>query len=302
MSNTEMRSPQDHDASADVEPVATDRAGFKNILCAVDGTRGSMAAVAMAAALTGPDGHLTLLAVTAVTGSGADEAAAISPSRAERVLRDAQRTARQAGVACSAVLDPGGPPVEVILERAVSQDLLVIGAPAGSRLVGMIVGGLAASFGGRLAGGVAAPALSRLTTPVLFVRDGGAGPLRGRRILVASDGEDGSERLVELAGAVGAAQGARVTLVNAIVTESKISPRAIEAQGRKLEAIAPGSGEPLVEPGKPWDVILGAARNTDAALVVIGSRGLGGLRAFGSVSRRVVHDAPCSVLVAPPAR
>ena len=38
---------------------------FTNILCAVDGTRASTAAVRMAASLAGSDGHLTLLAVTA---------------------------------------------------------------------------------------------------------------------------------------------------------------------------------------------------------------------------------------------
>jgi nucleotide-binding universal stress UspA family protein len=34
--------------------------------------------------------------------------------------------------------------------------------------------------------------------------------------------------------------------------------------------------------------------------VMMGSRRLGGLRAIGSVSRRVAHDAPCSVLLVPP--
>ena len=49
-------------------------------------------------------------------------------------------------------------------------------------------------------------------------------------------------------------------------------------------------------------MILDAAEHTDAALVVMGSRRLSGVHAFGSVSRRVVHDAPCSVLVIPPGR
>ena len=34
-----------------------------------------------------------------------------------------------------------------------------------------------------------------------------------------------------------------------------------------------------------------------ASLVVVGSRGLGGVRALGSVSERVAHRAPCSVLI-----
>jgi nucleotide-binding universal stress UspA family protein len=79
-----------------------------------------------------------------------------------------------------------------------------------------------------------------------------------------------------------------------------MNPRAIQAQARALKQIVPDAGEPLVEPGKAVEVILKAAKSSNAALLVMGSRRLAGLHAFGSVSRRVVHDAPCSVLVIPP--
>jgi hypothetical protein len=65
----------------------------------------------MAAVLAGPDGHLTLLAVTAVSGSGAYTAAAIGPGRVDLVLSNAKRIADDAGVPSSTVVDPGGPPV-----------------------------------------------------------------------------------------------------------------------------------------------------------------------------------------------
>lgn len=39
------------------------------------------------------------------------------------------------------------------------------------------------------------------------------------------------------------------------------------------------------------------AGSTQASLVVIGSRGMTGLKALGSVSERVAHRAPCSVLI-----
>jgi nucleotide-binding universal stress UspA family protein len=261
---------------------------FTNILCGVDGTRASTAAVRMAAALAGPDGHLTLLAVTAVSGSGAYAGAAIAPKRADLVLRNAKRIADRAGVRSTRAVDPGSPPVEVILARARAHDLLAIGAPATSWLGGMLIGG------------VATVALSHFTTPMLVARRFAVGSLRGREILLASDGEEGSARIVELSGRLGASQGARVTLVNAIGAESKMNPRAIQAQARALKQIVPDAGEPVVEPGKAVEVILRAAKNSNAALLVIGSRRLAGLRAFGSVSRRVVHDAPCSVLVIPP--
>ena len=66
---------------------------FTNILCAIDGTRTSTTAVEMAASLAGPGGHLTLLAVTAVSGSSVHATAAISPSRADLALKDAKRIA-----------------------------------------------------------------------------------------------------------------------------------------------------------------------------------------------------------------
>jgi nucleotide-binding universal stress UspA family protein len=115
---------------------------FENILCGVDGTRTSTAAVEMAATLAGPGGHLTLLAVTAQTGSGAYSMAALSPGHAELVLRNAKRIATKLGVPASTVVDPGSPPVEVILERATEHDLFAIGAPAVSWLGSRRVGGL----------------------------------------------------------------------------------------------------------------------------------------------------------------
>jgi nucleotide-binding universal stress UspA family protein len=289
MTKTQTSQPRKHKSAPQADSQASAPASvFPNILCAVDGTRTSTAAVRMAAALAGPGGHLTLLAVTAVAGSGAYASADISPKRAELVLNNAKRIADDAGVPSSTVVDPGRPPVEVILARACEHDLFAIGAPATSWLGGMLIGG------------VASVALSQFTTPMLVVRRSFTGSLKGHQILVASDGEKGSDQLVELAGRLGASRGARVTLVNAPGAESKTNARAIQAQARALALAVPDAGEPLIEPGKAWDVIEDAARQTKATLVVIGSRRLSGVRAFGSVSRRVVHDAPCSVLVVPP--
>jgi nucleotide-binding universal stress UspA family protein len=277
-------SRQRKSASTHLDPTPV----FETILCAVDGTRASTAAVKMAAILAGPGGHLTLLAVTATQGSGAYAMAALSPSRAETVLANAKHVAKRLGVPASTIVDLGGPPVDVILERAAEHDLFAIGAPVVSWL------------GNILIGGVAATALSRFTTPMLVASRSFSGTLHGRQILVASDGEESSERIVRLAGRLGQSQGAKVTLVNAVGAESKINPRAIQAQARALRAMLPDAGEPWIEPGKARDVILTAAKATKADLVVLGSRRVNGLHAFGSVSRRVVHDAPCSVLVIPP--
>ncbi|MGA3361441.1 MAG: universal stress protein [Solirubrobacteraceae bacterium] len=258
---------------------------FANILCAVDGTRASTAAVRMAVCLAGPRGHLTLLAVTAARGSGVQATAAIAPGRVAQVLARAKRVADEAGVPATTIVDPGHPPARVILERAADHDLLALGGPATSWLGGMLVGG------------VASEALSRFTTPTVFVRASFRGPLQGRRIVVASDGLEGSDEIVALAAALGVDQHAPVTLVHALGAESKMRPHAIQAQAEALSKA--GASASLIVPGRAAPVIIAAVKSTGAAIVVIGSRRLGGLQAFNSVSRRVAHDS-CSVLVLPP--
>jgi nucleotide-binding universal stress UspA family protein len=119
--------------------------------------------------------------------------------------------------------------------------------------------------------------------------------------MVASDGLDGSDRIVELAGALARDQHAAVTLVHALGSESRMHPHRIAAQVDALERSGVGVRRPLIEPGRAVPVILAAVKSTKAAIVVIGSRRLGGLQAFNSVSRRITHDS-CSVLVLPPLR
>jgi nucleotide-binding universal stress UspA family protein len=57
---------------------------------------------------------------------------------------------------------------------------------------------------------------------------------------------------------------------------------------------------PLLVEGRPAEEIIRAAARTHADLVILGSRGMTGLKGalLGSVSRRVARHAPCSVLVA----
>ena len=54
----------------------------------------------------------------------------------------------------------------------------------------------------------------------------------------------------------------------------------------------------LVE-GRPADKIVETAKLESCDLIVIGSRGLGGIKEFflGSVSDRVADEAPCPVLI-----
>jgi nucleotide-binding universal stress UspA family protein len=57
-----------------------------------------------------------------------------------------------------------------------------------------------------------------------------------------------------------------------------------------------------VRDGNEPGALLTLAREEDAALIVVGSRGLGAVRSalLGSFSRSVLADAPCPVVVVPP--
>ena len=60
-------------------------------------------------------------------------------------------------------------------------------------------------------------------------------------------------------------------------------------------------GDRRVLSGHPADAVVACARETDAAMVVVGSRGRGAIRSavLGSVSDRVAAKARCPVLVVP---
>jgi nucleotide-binding universal stress UspA family protein len=134
-----------------------------------------------------------------------------------------------------------------------------------------------------------------------------------KRILVAVDGSDGSrhavERAIELAGATKAA-----LIVLEVIEDFGPLPGIYEAPpagvdrvqwvadqrfakvADLLDAVA---HERVIEEGYVPETICSVAARENADLIVIGSRGLNaaGRALVGSVSDRVVHHAPCAVLV-----
>lgn len=276
---TQTGSPH-HEMSAP-EPV------FGDVLCAVDGTRGSLTAVRQAVALAGAQGCVTLLAVSAVTGSGRYRGAAIDPVRVNRVLEVASQLAHEAGVRCTRVAEARGAPSKMILRHASDHQLLAMGAPTMSWLGGLFTGGVAESV------------LRSFTTPLLLARPAPQEQPFGRRILVASDASESSDVFVELGASLALQLGGGVMLVHAVGVESKARPHKIERQVRSLEARVADAYEVHVEAGAAHSVIAGIAAHGQASLIVMGCRRLDGLRAVGSVTERVIHDGPCSVLVLP---
>ena len=150
-----------------------------------------------------------------------------------------------------------------------------------------------------------------------------------KRILLATDGSECAESAGLVAVDLANRSGAELHVVYAF---EFVSPRefagvalrmrspsegvkhaqsVLDEQVGRIEEMGGGVADTLLLTGSPVDQILCAAEETDAGLVVVGRRGLSGVKRLlmGSVSEGVVHHARCPVLVVcgdgdvwPPAR
>jgi multicomponent Na+:H+ antiporter subunit G len=151
-----------------------------------------------------------------------------------------------------------------------------------------------------------------LATPARAAATGEPGERRSqvRTIVVGYDGSEPAQRALERAAALAGEEGS-VTLVTA-VSILPASPGAAPGGGDELEEqkrVLQDGGARLAELGvdvrlvealaDPAQAIIDAARRLDADLIVVGTRGrnVAARVLQGSVSTRVVHGAPCDVLV-----
>jgi nucleotide-binding universal stress UspA family protein len=133
-------------------------------------------------------------------------------------------------------------------------------------------------------------------------------------ILCATDGSDHAAKAVAIAADLGRRYNARVIILTAYdpLPKELGTPYFENLIGRRLKAaeelvnaataVIKGEGiTPIVEmlEGPAARAILEVARTRRCDLIVMGARGLGpfGAMLLGSVSTRVVHEAPCPVLL-----
>jgi nucleotide-binding universal stress UspA family protein len=153
-----------------------------------------------------------------------------------------------------------------------------------------------------LSGSVATRLLHRAESPVLIARTAPTARPFPRELLVASDGSPASQEALRLAGAIARRYHGDVSHLHAGIADAE-RRRALSEEAVALEEATGTPPVVLMEEGPAHEAIVTRTRERQCSLVILGSRGLGGLRALGSVSERVGHDAPCSVLVVrPPAR
>jgi nucleotide-binding universal stress UspA family protein len=243
---------------------------FRRIVCGVDGTPESTTAVEQAARLKDADGELLLvsaanLALAAHAGMGASHAAELAQQDAESALAEARRLAPSA---TERLVD--GNPADVLLREAEQATLLALGTHGRRRSVA------------HLLGTVAARVIRDAPTSVLIAR-----PTRDSKwpqsIVAGVDGSAESGVAFGVARQVAERFGA--TLRAAASTKDHLDEQAAREIAPGLEEDARGAVEVLVE------------ASGSADLLIVGSRGLHGLKAVGSVSERVANQARCSVIV-----
>ncbi|MFW6067709.1 MAG: universal stress protein [Myxococcota bacterium] len=136
-----------------------------------------------------------------------------------------------------------------------------------------------------------------------------------KHILVPVDGSEGSRRAVVTAIGLAEAAGASVTLLE-VIEEAGPLPSyderpppgdtrehwLSEERWEPIRDLLQGTDVPWerrVERGYPAQRIVEVAEKGEFDLIVIGNRGMSAIGRFlvGSVSDKVVHHAPCSVLV-----
>ena len=251
-----------------------ERAVFHRVLCGLDTSLEGLEALRQADALQGERGDLRVvtaldLAVTVHAGWTAMSASSGLRADAERALSAAQ--AEVPGATCRLV---EGRPDQVLLAEArrTGATLLAVGTHGISRPVGIALGT------------VTTIVLHEAPCSVLVARARPAKNALPRSIVAGIDGSDESAAAWKVA--------------RSLADRLQIDAVPVTARPSKdvdLAAVHAISEDAVLEEGEPVETLLSAAQA--AELLVVGSRGLHGVRALGSVSERLAHRASCSVLV-----
>jgi nucleotide-binding universal stress UspA family protein len=257
----------------------------RRLLCGVDGSRGAAEAVRQAVTLAGSGGHVDFALVEWTSGHGATSQASVAPARAAVALEEAARVAKDAGVVSATRTVRSNDPASALVELALEADLLVVGASRHSRAGGIVLG--------RVSTAVA----HRSPCDVLIARPEPHEHPFAERVVIGFDGSEPARRAAAIAGEIARRQGSHLTVAS-------FWPSTAERRHATSEVVVAltelTGNEPVVVSGDgaAHERLAQLAIGLEASLVVVGSRGLTGVSALGSVSERVAHAVPCSVLIA----
>jgi nucleotide-binding universal stress UspA family protein/predicted transcriptional regulator len=261
---------------------------FDRVVCGIDGSVEGLEAARQAARLA--EESLTLVAAVdpwdlVMSGGSTAERGRLpsEPGGADRLRADAASAleAARGAIETSCAIESKlieDRPADSLLREAerVEATMIAVGTHGRGRLVGIALGSVATAV------------VHRAPCSVLVARPLETGAEFPGSVVVGVDGSPESARACLAARELRERFGATTRFVLSVPGGDLDAAQAIAAPD-EIVAIPEG----------PVPALLGAAR--DADVLVVGSRGLRGLRALGSVSERVVHAAPCSVLVVRPA-
>ena len=279
---------------------------FKRILCAVDFSESSTAALAVAAEFAQASGSLLLCHVVgrdsrprAARLRNAGEAFEETRAGRERDLEQARRGVAAKVAAAEALVIVASSVWDALTSEAANwrADLVVIGGGERHNVMG--------STSERV--------VRHAPCSVLAVARSGCAL---ERVLCAVDFSGPSREAMTVAADVAGKHGARLTLLHVVSNQERalaapaavlggaldacqhaaetLRGWAVELQPRARSVVAVAVAE-----GRTADAIVGAARNHNADLMVVGTHGRTGIQRalVGSVAEEVVRWAECTILV-----
>lgn len=258
---------------------------IRRLLLAVDKMPGSRLAATLAIGLAQLSRAMItgLAAIEPNWGNGT--VVRMDESEARRLLTELVEAGDAAGIEVATMIREGQAP-DVVVAEATTHDLLVLGRDARFW-----------TAGDSLPSNAVTTILHRMVQPILLAPLAEPG---SDRVLVAFDGSVASSRAIHLFALLGLAQGREVQIVSVAGHrgEAELNARAA-ATLLKAHGAAKVNVAGVQTTIGPAEEILRQARDLDAAMVVMGAYGHGGIHKLlsGSTTERLLQACPCSLFL-----
>ncbi|HHN63852.1 MAG TPA: universal stress protein [Nitrospirae bacterium] len=204
-------------------------------------------------------------------------------------LEEIREDANKEGITCDIVTRHGEDTSRYIVEEAekIDADVIVMGRRGRSGIKRLMMGSVTALVIG--------------TAPCDVFVVPRAGRLSCKRILIATDGSEYSQKAARKAISIAKRCGSELMAISVAEKEDELAQT--EETLKEIKRLAENEGltvETISVKGTPYEAITTTAQVKEADLIVVGTHGRTGLKKvlMGSVAERVIALAHCTVLVA----